>query len=73
MSSKSHPYSGVYIAFAATSTGQWRRVELNRVRSFDAAPHTLDGALLQPVLRFFQVRQRTCIRLASILPRLKAT
>ena len=25
----------------------------NRVRAFDTAPHPLDGALLQPVLRLF--------------------
>ena len=56
---------------AATSIGQWRCIELNRVRTFDATPHALDGALLQPVLRFFQVRQRAGVRLAGIRPSLK--
>ena len=45
--------------------------ESNRVRAFDAAPHALDGALLQPVLRLFQVRQGAGVRLAGIRPGLK--
>lgn len=46
--------------------------ESNRVRAFDAPAHALDGALLQPVLRLFQVRQSAGVRLAGIRPFLEA-
>ncbi len=45
--------------------------ESNCVRTLNTATHTLDGALLQPVLRLFQVRQGASIRLAGIRPGLK--
>jgi len=47
--------------------------KLNSVRSFNTTPHTLDGALLQPVLRFLEVSQCTCVGFAGIGPSLKST
>lgn len=42
------------------------------MRAFDTAAHSVNGALLQPVLGFLDVRQRAGVRLAGIRPGLEA-
>lgn len=37
---------------------------LNSVTTFNSAAHSFDSPLLQPVLRFFNMSQRACIRFA---------
>ena len=61
----------VYSALCRHQTEPMTAPESNRVRAFDAAPHALDGALLEPVLRFLQMGQRAGVRLAGIRPSLK--